>query len=281
MPPWILRRPRHWSPLLLPALVALALAACSSGTPAKTAPPPRDAGADADADASDASTVERTLISMDFTSVGKADFYGSPFPTDARAGSADLADFPNPHQNIVAANVLALLKQEASAGFGLTSGVFFKVSAPIDAAGLPSFAASVKPGSAVFLIGVDPASPDYLQRYPVSTGFLADGGPYGAPNLLVVLPLQGVPLRPKTRYAAVVTKGVHDAAGEPLGVPAEMAALAAGKRPEGLGDAGFATYQAAIAALGKASVDASRRSRASPCSRPAPRGRLSARWSPR
>src|SRR5262249_34888524 len=44
-------------------------------------------------------------------------------------------------------------------------------------------------------------------------------------------------------------------AGKELGVSKEMAVLASGGRPEGLGDAGFASYQAALKALPAASID--------------------------
>jgi hypothetical protein len=193
-----------------------------------------------------------TLVSMDFAT--KGDFYAAPFPTDARAGGAGVSDFPNPTHNLLATSILGILAQDAG-GFGLTSGIFFRLSTPIEASGLPTIAGSVEAGSTVVLIGIDPGSPDYLVHYPVTTSFLADGGPYGAPNLLAVLPLQGVPLRPKTRYAVVVTQGLHDAAGHALGTPEAMAELAAGARPDGLGDAGFASYQAAIHALAAASID--------------------------
>ena len=193
-----------------------------------------------------------TLVSMDFAT--KGDFYAAPFPTDARAGGADVSDFPNPSANLLATSILGILASDAG-GFGLTSGIFFRLSAPIDAAGLPSITGSVAAGSSVILLGIDPGAPDYLVHYPVTTSFLADGGPYGAPNLLAVLPLQGVPLRPKTRYAVVVTQALHDTAGHALGTPDAMAQLAAGARPAGLGDTGFASYQAALHALAAASID--------------------------
>jgi hypothetical protein len=203
--------------------------ACPSGLPCPTTTPP-------------------VTVSMDFTS--KSDFYAAPFPTDARNGSADVADFPNPNANLLTSSILALLQQEAG-GFGLTSGIFFELSAALPAnATLPGLSDSVAKGSPVVLLGIDPASPDYLKRIPVSTAFLADGGPYGVPNLLSVLPLQGVPLRPKTRYAAVVMGALGS-----LGQSPAMALLAKGVEPAGLGDAGFATYQAALKALAAAAID--------------------------
>src|SRR5258706_494102 len=82
--------------------------------------------------------------------------------------------------------------------------------------------------------------------------FSTDATPFGAANLLSLIPLQGAPLRPTTRYAAVVLRRTLDAAGKPLGVSLEMATLAAGSRPAGLGDAAHATYRDALATLAAA-----------------------------
>jgi hypothetical protein len=186
----------------------------------------------------------RTLVYMDFQ--GTEGFYASPFPNDSRT----LAGFPNPNANLLANRVIAMLADPG--GFGLTSGVFFETSAALDATDLPSLAGSVAPTSPVTLLGIDPSSPDYLVRYPIQVGFLADAGPYGGENLLALLPLQGVPLLPKTRYAAVVSTSLHDTTGATL---APMTAFASGARPPGITDAGFATYQAALTALGAAKID--------------------------
>jgi hypothetical protein len=65
----------------------------------------------------------------------------------------------------------------------------------------------------VLLVAVDPQAPDFLRPRPIDVAFLPDGGPFGDANLLAVLPLQGAPLRPATRYAAVVTRKVRYADG--------------------------------------------------------------------
>jgi hypothetical protein len=181
---------------------------------------------------------------MDFQ--GTEGFYASPFPNDSRTAQG----FPNPFSNALVTSIVGMVQNQA--GFGLTSGVFFSASGPIDPKGLPSLAASTMPGSPVVLIGIDPSSPDYLKQHPISVAFLPNGGPYGAANLLALLPLQGAPLRPKTRYAAVVTTALHDAKGAAL---APMTAFTGGARPKGISDAGYATYQAALTALSAAKFD--------------------------
>jgi hypothetical protein len=194
-------------------------------------------------------------VSMDFARTD--DFYASPFPTDARLGpdgGVDLAGFPDPFGKDLVARVRAIIKTQAR-GFGTTSGIFFELSAPIDPAGLPSVQGSVATGATVALVDVDPASPDYLRAVPVAARFFADGGPYGGPNLLAMLPLQGAPLRPRTRYAAVVRRGLLDARGAPLGVSAGMATIAAGSAPPGMSAAALASYRAALPALAAAKID--------------------------
>ncbi len=186
-------------------------------------------------------------VSMDFTST--SDFYAAPFPTDARNGGADVADFPNPSTNYLAADILAILESDAG-GFGLTSGIFFELSGALDTTTFPTAAESVAAGSPIVLIGIDPGSPDYLKQYPITSNFLADGGPYGTANLLAVLPLQGVPLLAKTRYAVAVMDSLGTLAASP-----SMTTLASGGRPAGLGDVGFATYQAALKTLAAAKID--------------------------
>ncbi|HVK66270.1 MAG TPA: hypothetical protein VM694_17425, partial [Polyangium sp.] len=86
--------------------------------------------------------------------------------------------------------------------------------------------------------------------------FLEDGGPYGAPNLLVLLPVQGIPLRPNTTYAAVVRTSLKDHDGAPLGVSPAMADLRAGKAPPGMSDEMLAAYTNALVALDKAGIPA-------------------------
>jgi hypothetical protein len=199
--------------------------------------------------------VAGTQVQMDFTRA--AGFYAAPFPSDERLkadGRPDMGGFPNPNAQDLPARVLAMIERDAR-GFGVTSGVFFSLTAAPDEARLPDLAGSLGPDARVFLVGIDPASPDHGRRYPVQVAFRADGGLYGAPNLLAVLPLQGIPLRPRAAYAAVVMRSLGDAAGDPLGVSLEMATIAAGKRPPSLSEPAHATYQKAAAALRDAGVD--------------------------
>lgn len=196
-----------------------------------------------------------TQILMDFGR--RESFYSAPFPSDDLRkpnGSVDLTGFPNPDRIGFIDKVLDILGNDNN-GFALTGAVYFQATDPLSTNDLPDVHASILPDSPVELISVDPLSPDCLKRYPVDTYFTEDGGPFGSPNLLSVLPLQGIPLRPRSTYAAVVLRALHDAQGRRLGVSLPMAQIAAGQRPANMSEDAFAAYRSALAALGSAGID--------------------------
>jgi len=198
-----------------------------------------------------------TQVLMDFSR--RDSFYSAPFPSDDLRntnGSVELSGFPNPDGIGFMEKVLDILRNDSN-GFSLTSAVYFQMSGPPAANGLPDVQASVSPDSPLQLISVDPLSPDYLRRYPADTAFVEDGGPFGSPNLLSVLPLQGIPLRPRTAYAAVVLRSLLDAQGKRLGVSLSMARIAAGEKPDEMTREVFATYRSALAALPGAGIQTS------------------------
>lgn len=182
----------------------------------------------------------------------RASFYDAPFPSDDLVkadGTVSLGGFPNPNKISLVDMARALAATEP--GFAEEGAIYFSTTAPVDASVLPDYAASLAPGAHVFLVGVQKGSPDYLHRVPVTARFEADGGPFGAPNLLSLLPLQGTPMRPHTTYAAVVTTGVG------LSPSNEMNAIASGTRPSAMPQAAFDEYRAALVALAAGGVDAS------------------------
>lgn len=134
-------------------------------------------------------------------------FYDMPFPMELRRdpdGSVSLAGFPFPPGNALVDGYRVAL--ERTRGFGIDSGVFFKFDAPIDPASLPADpAASAQPGSSVFLINIDPRSPQRGSRTPLWIEFRAAGDAWRDDNLLGVMPVPGLPLEPDTLYAAVIT----------------------------------------------------------------------------
>jgi hypothetical protein len=170
------------------AVVAIALAACSN-----------DSG---------------PHVMLDFTRAHG--LYDAPFPADdlLDGTTADVSRFPNPANSVSVEQARALLA--GNHGFATSGGVFFQISEPLDAARLPAIADTVTPGAPVVIAAIDPAAPDHGVRYPLEVTFQPDASPYGAPNLLALLPLQGMPLRPNERYVAVVTTALHAASGAAL-----------------------------------------------------------------
>jgi hypothetical protein len=198
-----------------------------------------------------------TLVRMELG--GGSDFYAAPFPSEHRRkadGTIDVAGFPNPGEVDLVDQIVAILGRDAD-GFGTTSGIFFSLTGALDPASLPDMRGSIEPGASVSLISVDAAAPDFGQRYPIQIAFESDGGPFGATNMLALLPYQGVPLRPGTLYAAVVRRSVRDAAGEPLGTAPAVKELAAGLTPEGMSESSAKDYVVALHLLQTQGVDTS------------------------
>ena len=187
-------------------------------------------------------------VSMRFA---RASFYDAPFPSDDLVkadGTVALDGFPNPGG--IALVTMSKALASAAHGFAEEGAVYFTVSAALAPGALPTMAATAAPGATVFLMDVQPGSPDYLKRVPLTVRFEADGGPFGAANLLSLLPLQGTPLRARTRYAAAITTALG------VGASQEMAAIAAGTQPPDLSAPVFREYSEAVASLGEAGVAA-------------------------
>lgn len=100
------------------------------------------------------------------------------------------------------------------------------------------------------VIDVDPSSPERGRVFHPTLTYEADGGPHGAPWLVSLYPTQGLALRPKTRYLALVSAPDALGAGAPVpsfGRSAELADLLAGRDVPALG-AYAADYRAALEA---------------------------------
>ncbi len=146
---------------------------------------------------------------------GKA-FYDHPFPSDLRkdaSGAAVFKGFPNPQG-------LPLLAQYVTAtegllkGFSTAAAAGLRFDGPIDPQTLPADpTASVANDSSVQIIDVDPASPEHGARHLAQVHWQAAEAVYWPSNTLSVLPMLGRPLRPKTRYAVVVTNKVRASTG--------------------------------------------------------------------
>ncbi len=205
------------------------------------------------------------------------DFYNSPFPGEHRRnpdGTINMHGFPGGEPDYlglhfqvgIVDNALDLVRAQPpfERGFGTTSAIYFKVDGELDPSSLPvttgshsaphgdvhPTVATVGPDSTVYLIGADVTSPDYLQVYPVIVGYEhSHSSGSGTNDQLTLVPLQGVPLRPNTLYAAVVTVQVRDAHGIRLERPASFLGMLSGIKPPEMSDTAWASYRAGIAAV--------------------------------
>jgi hypothetical protein len=153
-------------------------------------------------------------------------FWEAPLPSDHRRhadGTVDIGGFPNP-EGIPFVDQMVGLTDGQLGGAGTSSTVYFSAEGAFDPASLPDVHASVLADSQVFVIGVQPGSGDFGVRIPIDVTWLEDGGPFGADDMLALLPLQGRPMLASTRYAAVVMRDLGDDSGERLG-PAPLEAM--------------------------------------------------------
>lgn len=154
----------------------------------------------------------RPAFAMDVAAQRAGDLWAAPFPGPGVVdgdGVVSVGAFPNPGGAAFVDQVVAVLDGRA-VGAGRTSGVFFAAPGDIDPSVLPDLFDSVASDVSVQLVDVDERSPERGRRIPVEVVFHADPGPHGPERTLSLVPLQGVPLRPGTQYAAVVTSAVGD-----------------------------------------------------------------------
>jgi hypothetical protein len=174
--------------------------------------------------------------------VRSAGFFSMPWPDDSRRkanGSLDLAGFPGRSANSTVETTFA--KGEAdSFGFGTNSAVYFQTAASLDPAGLPQPAATTDPHSPIQLIDLDrPGTP----AAPIIVDSKATGTQLRPPGLVTVLPYPGHPLRPRTRYAALVFSQLKDLTGKGL-APSPLLRALDGPAPAGVATATWAKLRA-------------------------------------
>ncbi len=180
----------------------------------------------------------------------EASLFDAPFPSeDLRLadGHIDLAKWPNVDNRAITKQARALLARDAK-GFAQTAAAYFQLSAPIRESGLPDVFASTSSASPVLIMNVDNASAHYGSRAPLVAKYMDDGGPFGAPHMLALLPYQGFPLDPGTLYAAVVKRSLLDANGSPLAQSSLVKNI--DSQPSVLSEAVRASYKLALTALG-------------------------------
>ncbi len=135
-------------------------------------------------------------------------FFDLPWPTELRRrpdGHPDFRGFPGGETRIFRAYVTAA--GEDVEGYSVSPTVYFHFDGPLGESHLPAtprgFASAASP---VFLVDVDPASPERGAFYPLEHRLYATALRFVPASTLAVKPLAGVVLRPGTLYAAVVQR---------------------------------------------------------------------------
>ncbi len=153
-------------------------------------------------------------------------FFDHPFPSDLRKdanGAIVFKGFPNPSTLPLLAQYIrqtdGLLK-----GFSPAAAIALRFDGPIDPASLPADPpATLAADASVQIVDVDPGSPEHGKRRLAQIHWQGeDEAVYWSTNTLAVLPMLGRPLRPKTRYAVVVTNKVRSMTGASVGTSADL-----------------------------------------------------------
>lgn len=150
-----------------------------------------------------------------------AEFWDRPLPSDLRYeadGTVDLDRWPQANESDLLRDWFGAANRRLRNGWGVTSGAFVPLSGPVDPASLPaSAAASLEADASVFLVDIDPRSPERGRRFPIDVTVTVAADRYAPENLLAAVPVFGFVRRERTRYALVVTTDVLDADGVPIG----------------------------------------------------------------
>lgn len=184
-------------------------------------------------------------------------FFDHPFPSDLRRdadGTARFAGFPNPKSVPLLGQYVGDTKGLFK-GFSPNAAAYMRFSNAIDPSSLPADPpATLANDAAVQIVDVDPASPEKGQRHLAQTYFHEGAGVYWASNTLAVRPMLGRPLRPKTKYAFVVTKKARGAGGVDIVVSDALAQIIGTKPATDATRAAHDAFAPALAELEKAGV---------------------------
>lgn len=166
-------------------------------------------------------------VEMTFDFSEDAGFYANGFPTDLRVGADGLIDFtgfPRLQHPLTRQYVNATAQQIR--GYALSMPIYLPFTGPFDRARLPQQdTAYLADDAPIHLVNIDPNSPAWGQRQPLSVAQTWQPDTYRPRHLLQILPTLGLNLLPNTTYAVLVydRMPVHD--GDVLQQNARLAAL--------------------------------------------------------
>jgi len=184
-------------------------------------------------------------------SFARAAFFDAPVPSldliDGN-GHPDLSKWPRDRGGFV--DGLVQIAQGTD-GASLAGAVFFSFDAALPAAIGDDIGAHLE----ALIVDVDATSSELGLVRKAALKYEVDGGPYGTTNMVSILPTQGLALRPKTRYAALLTRKDASAT-SPFGRSQALADLLAGHALPALGTNRVGVYVAALeSARDKSAID--------------------------
>lgn len=151
------------------------------------------------------------------------DFFDLPLPSDLRVHADGRIRFSE-WEDLMGIGLTRLWLEAADElveGWGVTSGLTIWFEAPIDPTTLPeplegSLWEPGTPAPSVFLIDVDPDSPELGRTFPLEFDVRNAPSARTPGNRLVAAAPIGLTRRPLTRYAFVVTRDLKAESGEPF-----------------------------------------------------------------
>ncbi len=145
-------------------------------------------------------------------------FFSQPWPDDRRLasdGTVSTDAFPNKNGGTTLAATLMSTGDHLVHGWGTSAPAYLAFTGSIDPSTLPSDPQAT--GGSVYILNIDPTSPQLGQRALVDFNFYAAATSFLPGNVLAIRPVPGFPLQPKTTYAVVVTTAVKDTTGAAVG----------------------------------------------------------------
>ena len=195
---------------LLSGLLALACGGANSSAPARSDPPRL---------AADGGLTGPTRVDIRLPRGARPEFNTLPWPSElfrAEDGSIDWHTYPGAGHPLLV-SYFATAKADLL-DFPIAPTIYFHFTASPDRSRLsmrPEASMSVR--SPVFLIDVDPKSPERGSLIPLEARYFPSSLQYIPARTLALKPVGGFVLRPGTLYAAIVRRDLGDREERPLG----------------------------------------------------------------
>lgn len=170
-----------------------------------------------------------------------------PFPNDLHViedGSINMEGFPDTFLK----KTVGFVKNAVSHGYGFSTNpvIYFSFNKPLHQKRIPPTLGTTQPGAAIFMMDIDPDSPERGRLFPLRIKF-EEKRPrlnFGPKNLLSIMPVPGFALREKTTYAVVLMDTLRDGDHLYLNCPPALDAIRKGNVPAGaLGNKAYDLYR--------------------------------------